>query len=364
MSTQKLGRKGSQNGSQNLKLDDAGLLVCREIEQLRSCSLFGGKCIMSSIKACYAEKAIKLRRRNSRHIHNETGPREAGLIRLGVYIEVTPELWAQFKAGRGTWACCGQEWVREDFPTRPYFLITRGVWDKEFYEKVLADPYCVNVQVSCSIFEELGGEVDPSREKLAWFAQFDKVIFRFGTTEQNAETFSHLASEIGIRRWKVMETPMRLRGAPHYYGTRTYLEDAGWNWREFGRCNTECADCVLENGTTLCAARPRILPILAQKEGRTPPPRTIPGRIPINVEEWRVEVISALNELGGQARTRDVYEVLQKRFPMIQKLKPGWTFRVRELIQETSESDKTVYPVVWTLNEQYRSVVVPLPMVN
>lgn len=361
MISESAGRETRQASGQNLKMEDAGLAVCREIEQLRGCSLFGGKCVMSRINACYAEKAIKIRRKNSRHIHGST-PLD-GVIRLGVYIEVTPELWAEFKAGHGKWACCGEEWTREDFPTRSYFLITRGIWSEEFYTKVLNDPYCLNVQVSTSIFEELGDTVDPAPAKLAWFAKQEKVIFRYGTTTENVHKFVKLTEDLGIPRYRIMETPMRLKGRPHYYNTRTYLEDAGWKWQEFGRCNTECKDCVKENGTTLCAARPRLLPILGQKV-RAPPVRVIAGEIPRNVPEWREEVVSAMNELGGEAQTRQVYAVIEGRFPLLSKLKPGWKFRVRVLIQEVAEPNMKVYPAVWTLHKEQRRVSIPLEVAS
>ena len=73
----------------------SGLVECIEVEQRRPCTFFGeGLC-----PSCYAEPLLKLRIQNAKHIHNATP--KYGLIRLGTYIEVTHDLWRQFKAGEG-----------------------------------------------------------------------------------------------------------------------------------------------------------------------------------------------------------------------------------------------------------------------
>jgi hypothetical protein len=85
----------------NLKMAGSGLVPCPEVEQKRPCQFFGkGFC-----PSCYSEDLFPMRLATSRHTHNKT--ERHGLIRLGTYIEITADLWAQFKAGRGKWDCCG-----------------------------------------------------------------------------------------------------------------------------------------------------------------------------------------------------------------------------------------------------------------
>lgn len=152
------------------------------------------------------------------HVHKKT-PKK-GLIRLGVWLEVEPKLWASFKRGSGKWDCCGEKWSRPEFKARSYFLITRGIQKHEFYEKVLADPYCANMQVSVDVLKD--GSVFPDEEQLKWLAQFDKVIFRLKTTPDNVKTMDALAQRLGIKEtFHVLETPLKSTKFRRFYCTAT-----------------------------------------------------------------------------------------------------------------------------------------------
>jgi hypothetical protein len=360
------------NASSNAKVGKAYLVWKEGETPSDACIHFENEAVPCS-KTCYSKKLIKIRRRNARErcpYHEET-PR-TGPIRLGDYIEITPEKWAAFKAGRGRWPCCGKEWVRPDFAERPYFMISRGLpsgWtevpgDLEYYARVLADPRLINLQVSVDIVPELGGAVTPSRGRLAWLAQSPKVMFRFKTTDRNVEAFKALAEELGIRRRAVMETPLRERGVPHEYGTTTPLEAAGWRSSEFGRCNSSCGDCRYENGLTLCLATPAALRAVdGRRESLPVPPRHKFGGIPYTVEAWRDEVREAMRGLGGRAQTRQMYAEIERKFPTVSKARPGWKFRVRVELQGMAEPDKTSYPAVWRLHAEEMRAQARLPVV-
>lgn len=302
----------------NTKLKGVHLAEVPEVEQLRACTYFGaGLC-----PRCYAEPLLKLRVQNSRHVHKAAPPN--GLLRLGTYIEILPAHWAAFKAGEGAWDCCGATWTRPDFPKRHYFLITRGLLPPAFYEAVLADPYCVNVQVSVDILPK---RTIPPKDRLAWFLAQGKTIFRFKTTPTNAAAFAALAEELGIPRSRVMETPLRQGGS--LYGKDTPLQAHGWAWQGFGRCNTKCGDCKAENGVLLCAARPRALEaILGAPRG--PPPRHAyePEQV-----HWQAEARRCLVEHGGQCTVQEAYAWFAREHPSLEHGKGGWRFRVRVALQ-------------------------------
>lgn len=312
----------------NTKLRGVALHEVPEIEQLRSCENFGrGTC-----PSCYAEPLLRLRKRSSRHVHKAAS--RTGLLRLGTYIEVQAAQWAEFKAGTGRWDCCGASWVREDFPKRYYFLVTRGLLDRAFYRRVLEDPYCVNLQVSVdalpkptpesSLVEPLGGFfVIPRLDRLAWFQSDPKVIFRFKTTPRNVAAFSAL----GIPTHRIMETPLRDGGV--VYGKATPLEAAGWPLPSFGRCNTRCEDCHLENGMLLCAARPGSLArVLAAP--RPPPPRHTFEKVPI---KWKEEALRCLREHGGSCTVQEAYAWFGREFPVLRVGKDP-RFRIRVALQD------------------------------
>lgn len=94
--------------AKNRKMANTELIECPEIEQLQPCVLFGkGLC-----PSCYALPTYTMRVARSRHKHHRT--EKHGLIRLGTYIEVLPEMWNSFKKGEGKWSCCGErrgQWV-------------------------------------------------------------------------------------------------------------------------------------------------------------------------------------------------------------------------------------------------------------
>ncbi|MDV3293453.1 MAG: hypothetical protein LYZ70_04205 [Nitrososphaerales archaeon] len=293
-----------------------------------------------------------MRKQTSRHVHKKT-PKK-GLIRLGTYIEVTEELWRQFKKGEGAWECCGETWRRPDFPKRSYFLITRGLREQSFYERVAADRYCVNIQVSTDILERdpeknknlefyidsgmaetlpTGKVLIPSRQKLLFFLKYPKVMFRFKTLTSNAGDFIALQRELGIPKYRIMETPLRTAKEPHVYQTETYLEKAGWDAHEFGRCNTRCEDCKHENGMLLCAARGEILPILP-KTPRAPPPRydVLHLRLPRG-KQWKSEAARCMLAHGGSCTVQQAYAWFLKDYPILAHGKPGWQFKVRVALQ-------------------------------
>lgn len=318
-------------------MEGAGLVPCPEVEQLRPCVFFGkGLC-----PDCYAEPALKMRlstsrKRRSTPGHDHAGTERSGLIRLGTYREILPDDWSAFKAGEGGWDCCGKRWSRPDFLHRPYFLITRGLSFLSFYERVLSDPACVNVQVSVDM--DADGVTVPNEERLAWFAAFPKVIFRAKTTSENAGYWSGLVDRLSIAVGRVMETPLRSRVMEtklqegHFaYGRRTRLEAAGWDWRTFLRCNTSCADCRKENGVTACAVRPATLLHLATRARPEPPRHTLT----LHAIAWADEARRCLAEHGGRVTTKEAYAWFAARFPVLVVGKPSWQFKVRVALQRS-----------------------------
>lgn len=316
----------------NLKMANSGLVECPEVEQLRPCNFFNkGLC-----PSCYSLAAFPLRRATSRHIHKAT-PRR-GLVRLGTYIEILERHWRTFKLGRGRWDCCGAEWFRPDFPTRPYFLITRGLEPEGVYRRVSEDEHSVNIQVSVDILPD--GKIVPGEERLKWFLSSPKTIFRFKTTMANVSQFQALANRLELETGRVMETPLRvplknrimetsLEEGAFCYGRKTPLERVGWYWKNFGRCNTKCSDCVKENGVLLCSARPRTLSVLSQVQRREPPRHNMM----LPHLHWKYEAELCLRQHGGQVTVREAYEWFKNQYPVLEVGKPNWQFKVRVALQ-------------------------------
>ena len=315
-------------GIVNSKMSGVPLIECHEIEQLHPCIYFDDPKVPCSLY-CYAKPLMNLRKASSTHVHKAT--KRKGLIRLGTYIEVLPEMYDQFKAGRGKWSCCGEEWHRVDFPTRRYFMITRGLLDLSFYGKVNADPLSVNIQVSTDIDSETQVLV-PDMEKLAELAKLNKVLFRFKSHMGNAHLWADVVRRLELSVGRVMETPIRSRVmetkllAGHFaYGKQTALEKVGWKTGDFMRCNTACKDCFKENGFLACAVTPGMMARLTDIRRPDPPRHTYD----LHAIKWRVESTRALTELGGEASVQDVYAWFQKNHPELEVGKPGWRFKVR-----------------------------------
>lgn len=340
----------------NLKMVDSGLVTCNEVEQRRECVYFG-TCTTSKARACYAELLLPMRRQTSNdgeknHKHTRTPPR--GIIRLGTYIEFTERLWEEFKSGRGDYDCGEHVWERPDFPTRFYFLITRGLSDIGFYEKVLADPYCLNVQVSTDIETALEDLIMPDRTKLQWFAKQPKAQFRFKTTRDNAHLFIKLATDLGIPWERVLETPLRLPKQPHAYGTETYLEKAGQDPRGFARCNTSCGDCVKENGALWCATRPVVWANLKRPVPvRHTQPQMKSWEQQLLDIQWKRDAARCMSAHGGECSVREAYAWFLKEYPVLEFGKPNWQFKVRVGLQRAGTSHPTKRSV-WVVRPELR----------
>lgn len=315
----------------NLKMAGVALHSCPEVEQLEPCSFFGaGLC-----PSCYAEPLLKLRKATSRHVHKRTP--KGGLIRLGTYIEVLPEHYNSFKAGQGTWRCCGAAWSRADFPTRRFFLITRGLSPVDFYERVAADPYCVNIQVSVDILD--GNVTVPDEYRLGELARIPKVLFRAKTTGQNARLWAPLFDRLEVALGRVMETPLRsrvletkLEDGAFAYGKRTLLEQAGWDTPAFMRCNTACADCHKENGFLACAVAPAMMARLSVLSRPAPPRHTFT----LHHIKWADEARRMLGDLGGSATVQQAYAWFAEHHPELVVGKPNWRFKVRVALQRVA----------------------------
>ena len=102
----------------NIKMRGQRIVEVPEIEGNLPCEFFGkGTC-----PGCYSETLYPIRRAKVKG-NAKTPPR--GLLRAGVWREWTPDDWKRFKTM---------------YPTRRYFLVTRGLWSKEHHELVLAGP--------------------------------------------------------------------------------------------------------------------------------------------------------------------------------------------------------------------------------
>lgn len=329
----------------NLKMQGIPLHQCPEIEQLKPCIYFGkGVC-----PDCYAEPLHKLRKATSKHVHKKTSKK--GVVRLGTYIEVLPEDWEAFKRGEGKWNCCGEVWKRPDFCDRPYILITRGLLPFDFYVRVAQDKKCINIQVSTDILAD--GTIIPSEERLKLFASIPKVIFRAKSHPCNLRKWTELFNRIQLSSiGRVMETPLRsrvletkLEEGEFAYGKRTLLEDAGWDWHQFMRCNTKCRDCKKENGFTACLATPAMTHnLLAKNANREPPPR---HTFTLHHIKWAQEARLMLMDMNGEATVREAYTWFAMKHPELVVGKPNWQFKVRVAIQRVAvkgEAGKWVSP--------------------
>jgi len=331
-------------------MQDSGLVPCPEVEQFQPCIYFGkGLC-----PSCYAELDYPSRMAVHRHGHPRT-PLD-GVIRLGVNLEILPTMWETFKRGEGVWLCCKPDcklcrygehtpnWIRPDFRTRPYYLITRGLADSPFYERVLADkPYIRNIQVSVDVLNHEFKPIAypgqdailiPDRERLAWFNQFPDVMFRFKTTDLNVHTFVALQEELRIPTYRIMETPLRIPGHPHLYGTTTPLEKiGGWPTRTFGRCNTKCEYCVKENGVLLCAVNGVYLKLMPSIV-RPPPYRLANPQVKLpEGAEWRDEAVLCMRAHGGHVTLPQAKIWLLRKYPDLEYAKGSWYYKFRVAIQ-------------------------------
>lgn len=223
-----------------------------------------------------------------------------------------------------------------DFKTRHYFIISRGLESLEYYAAALADSFLVNLQISVDILPD--GRIIPDKERLAFFAQQPKAIFRFKTTTANAQRFLDLARELGIDFARIMETPLRKFGEPHAYSQSTPLEKIGLGWQRFGRCNTACELCHKENGFLLCAAKPESLTRLATLQ-RQPPPRF--DEIKPEKINWHNEMSRCFTEHGDTITNQEAYSWFLKRFPILALQKLSWQAKVREAIQKQAHSTGT-----------------------
>ena len=233
-------------------------------------------------------------------------------------------------------------------------MISRGLSELSFYEKMLQDRYIANLQVSVDVLPELDSLLVPDRERLSWFVKYPNVIFRFKTTTYNVHHFMRLQEELGIPRMRVMETPLRLPELSHIYGTRTYLEEAGWKTSTFGRCNTMCQNCHAENGVLLCAAKAPLLERLPFIE-RPPPPRyrSHQVRLPKGAV-WKREAIACMTEHGGKCTVQEAYAWYLKKYPVLEFGKPNWTFKVRVALQRAGVS---AGQSTWKLKPEYQNTI-------
>ncbi|MDG6918294.1 MAG: hypothetical protein JRN62_02505 [Nitrososphaerota archaeon] len=337
----------------------SGLVDSPEIEEQKPCIYFG-KTQAPMCKECYSFKLFPLRKGASKKTkkgHNHNAAPKKGLIRLGTWIEVTEQLWRQFKAGKGRWTCCNRRWNRPDFKTRPYFMITRGIQPQSFYEELLADPKLNNLQVSTDIVKrdpvnnpelefyiktgdaevmKSGDVLVPSKARLAWFAANPKTIFRLKTTPANAKTFDAIATELGINNtFNVMETPLKSKDSRRSYHTATPLEIIGWNTQKFGRCNSACHNCAgLEgNGVLLCSLRPamkKILPNVAR-----PAPLCYD---PANVHvDWTAEVKLMIADIGEGATRSEKRDWLLGKYPWLPDVKPAYEMHLENAMKRVQQ---------------------------
>lgn len=332
-------------------MKESGLLFCPELEQVKGCQYFGkGLC-----PSCYSYQLHSMRKFSTKHTHRRTPKR--GLIRLGTYIEVTPELWKAFKTNTLKCDQCGKHLDRPDFPKRGYFLITRGLLDEKFYSEVIADPHCANIQISTDILErdpkgnqelefyiesgmaeilESGKVLIPNMKRLKFFTKHGNVILRYKTTKLNVDDFIKLTETLKINKASVMETPLRLPDAPHYYGTTTYLEEAGWKSQEFGRCNSRCSMCKHENGMLLCAARAPMLKKLPTLKRPSPPRHSVKNLKPLPKGKiWNEEAVRCMEEHGGATTIKASYDWFLEQYPLLAWGKTTWSQKVRTALQRT-----------------------------
>ena len=349
---------GNEGGAshQNHKLVRSAIVSCPEIEAALPCVHFNqGLC-----PGCFAEALWPVRRANWSG-RQRTPAR--GLIRLGTWKEVLPHEWTAFKRGEGT-TPEGRPWRRPDFPTRRYFLVTRGLLPLEFYRRVAADPFALNIQCSVDVLRRDGGEprLVPDEARLLELAGIPKVLFRFKTLVAdtfhggvrwgaNVQDFAALAERLGLDRMRVLETPLRL-GRNRGYQTATPLEEAGWSSASFLRCNTACQACPStkrragENRVLGCAVTPSILPLLQKVGNEARPYRATDANVAARIA-WKDLVLASWRSLGGTVTVEAMYEAVRAREPRVVE-SPLWKERVRERLQRYG---LRVGPATWRLRE-------------
>jgi len=287
----------------NIKMRGQRIVEVPEIEGSLPCQYFG----KNLCAGCYSEDVYRIRR--VKVTGRARTPRK-GLLRAGVWREWTYEDWKRLK---------------QLFPERRYFLVSRGLWKPEHYEEVLRDPSCVNLQVSTW---HVGDGFSPDRQTLQWLLSTSpKTIIRLLTTQENAPSFAELVKETGMW-WRFMETPLRRHGGMKTYGTETPLQALGV--RVGIRCNTPCEDCTRENGILGCAATAQMLeriPSLPEfrPERHEPTPKVRYA--------WSEITVKALRSLGGKASLQELYERAKEQNPGIEK-NAMWQIRVRSRVQE------------------------------
>lgn len=336
--------------SQNHKMGDSGIVGVPEIEGTKPCIYMTGEKFTDSpmCPGCYAAATGPQRRATS---GGRASTPEKGLIRLGTNREILPEDYDAFVAGRGVREN-GEAWVRPDFQTRNHFLITRGILDWAFYERIMPNPHLINVQVSVDILVT-GDEIRqiPDDARLRQFLAHGKVMFRFKTLAapakepggdmfgENVRLFQELRDRLGIPKHRILETPLRL-SMNRTYQTLTPLEAAGEDSREFTRCNSECGSCgsskpgEAENRVMVCGATEKVLAMLAR----------IGNTVPLRVEAkprvkipWTELTRRAWISLGGTASLQDIYAKVRELEPAAAH-NLGLTTRVRGIVQSNGEN--------------------------
>ncbi len=287
----------------NTKMRGQRIVEVPEIEGNLPCQFFGkGTC-----PGCYSETLYRVRRAKVTGTA-KTPPR--GLLRAGVWREWTPEDWKRFKSV---------------FPSRQYFLVTRGLWSKEYYAQVLEDPNCVNLQVSAWF---VGGPFSPDVELIKWLlSTSEKTIIRLITAKESAPTYAELVKSLGMW-WRFMETPWRRPGGPKTYGTETPLEALGV--RVGIRCNTPCEECIKENGFLGCAVTSQFMKIIPRLPEFRPARHKPESRVRF---EWKRLTREALERLGGEASLQELYAEVTDHEPGVSAA-PLWQVRIRGRVQE------------------------------
>lgn len=288
----------------NIKMRGQRIGEVPEIEGSLPCLLFGkGTCV-----GCYSEAAYRIRK--AKVVPGAARANRKGLLRAGVWREWTPEDWERFK---------------KLYPERNYFLVTRGICPKEFYGRVLADPHCINLQVSTWY---VNGEFSPDIEKLKWLLSVSgKTVIRAITSEENAVAFARLIEGLGCW-WRFMETPWRKPGGPKTYGTETPLERAGT--RVGIRCNTPCEDCIEENGFLGCAVTAPFLRKIPELPVFNPARHS---KLLRKRFRWTELVAEAFRRLGGESSLQGLYAAVREIEPKVAE-NPMWQLRIRSRVQE------------------------------
>lgn len=221
---------------QNTKLINSGLVDVPEIEGSKGCVYFNKKIGTKELcESCYAKGLWYVRKNTFKGIRKTP---KRGVCRLGTWSEILPEDYKKFK---------------ELFPTRKFFLITRGLLNPNFYNKLNNDPCCLNIQISVD-WHEVAGYI-PNVHKVKWFLSLPKVLLRFKTTHENVERFTCLKSILNIGNNRILETPLRTRSN----GIKLYQTSPMNKIGQAGHflCNSKCVDCSStgNNKMLVCARK-------------------------------------------------------------------------------------------------------------